>query len=55
MNKYVIVIVFEQAEREVTVTAGSEKAAYKLVWDSMTDGEKDNAECMDCIDVLPGA
>ena len=53
MNTYVIAVMPWGFER--TVQAESEKAAYKIVAESLSDAQRDNLECLDCIDVIEGA
>lgn len=46
--KYVIFI--DGLNREVTVEATSEKDAYAVAWNDLTNEEQDAVVIMDCID-----
>lgn len=35
---------------ELWVTANTEKEARKIAWSMLTDEQKDNCGCLDCID-----
>lgn len=53
MNNYLIY--FDGLDQEGWFEAATEKEAYKKAFASLTEDERDNLECMDCIDVEPVA
>lgn len=44
------VIVAEPWGIERTVIAASKKEAYAAVWDSLEEYQRNNCECLDCVD-----
>ncbi len=35
---------------ERTIEAATEKEARNKLWDSLSDGQRDGVECLDCVD-----
>lgn len=48
MKKYTYTV--EPWGFEVSVVAETQKEAHKKAWESLTDAQKDNCECLDWID-----
>lgn len=48
MTKFTFIVMPWEIER--TAIAETERQAHKAVWQSLTDEQRDNCECLDCVD-----